>query len=249
MTEIEYAGGELAIFREAVHWKRYWSGVIAPFVGTHVLDVGAGIGATAQTLARRDQTLWVELEPDPAQAREIEQLRDRGAMPAHCEVRIGTSADLRDDDLFDTVLYIDVLEHIENDRDELARVLRHVSPGGHVVILAPAHGFLYTPFDRSIGHFRRYDRDSLSALVPPDCDMVFSRYLDSVGMLASLANRVLLRQSTPTRTQILFWDRVLVRCSVLLDRLTFGCVGKTIVGVFRKRDDAGDRAAGSSVPA
>ena len=235
MSVLEYAGNELLLFREAANWKRYWSRVITPFLGKRVLDVGAGIGATAQLLSGRGYDRWVELEPDPAQAREIEQLRDRGEIPAHYEVRAGTSDDLDDRDRFDTVLYVDVLEHIEDDRAELQRVLRHVMPGGNVVILAPAHEFLFTPFDRSVGHFRRYDRTGLSALVPQDCEMVFIRYLDSVGMLASLANRLLLRQSAPTRGQILFWDRVLVRCSLLLDPLTFGLLGKTVVCVYRKR--------------
>jgi 2-polyprenyl-3-methyl-5-hydroxy-6-metoxy-1,4-benzoquinol methylase len=234
MTVLEYAGDELLLFREAVNWKRYWSGVVTPFLGKRVLDVGADIGATAQLLAHRGYDRWVELEPDPSQAREIERLRDLGEIPAKYEVRVGTSDDLGSGDDFDTVLYVDVLEHIEDDRGELARVLRHVTPGGNIVILSPAHDFLFTPFDRSVGHFRRYDRKSLSALVPQDCEMVFSRYLDSVGMCASLANRLLLSQSTPTRGQILFWDRVLVRCSLLLDRLTFGRLGKTIVCVYRK---------------
>ena len=235
MSVLEYAGNELLLFREAANWKRYWSRVITPFLGKRVLDVGAGIGATAQLLSGRGYDRWVELEPDPAQALEIEQLRDRGEIPAHYEVRAGTSDDLDDCDRFDTVLYVDVLEHIEDDRAELQRVLRHVMPGGNVVILAPAHEFLFTPFDRSVGHFRRYDRTGFSALVPQDCEMVFIRYLDSVGMLASLANRLLLRQSAPTRGQILFWDRVLVRCSLLLDPLTFGLLGKTVVCVYRKR--------------
>ncbi|MGC4037797.1 MAG: class I SAM-dependent methyltransferase [Chitinophagaceae bacterium] len=236
MTGFEYVGSELLMFREAINWKRYWSGVILPFLGMRVLDVGAGIGATAQAFAKHECSRWIELEPDPVQAREIVSLRDRGELPARCEVLVGTSRDLRAHDRFDTVLYIDVLEHIEDDRAELTRVLDHVDAGGHVVILAPADSFLFTDFDTSIGHFRRYDRRSLSALLPAGCDMMSCRYLDSAGMLASLANRLLLKQSMPSAGQIRFWDRVLVRCSLVLDRLTFGCIGKTVVCVYRKRD-------------
>jgi len=234
MSEIDYAGSELELFREAAHWKRYWSRVIAPFVGARVLDVGAGIGATAVVLATRPYERWLALEPDAAQAHEIERVRDRGDIPSHYEVRAGTSDDLGERERFDTILYIDVLEHINDDRGELGRVARHLEPGGSIVVLAPAHEFLYTAFDRSIGHFRRYDRASLVRIAPPGCTIAFCRYLDSAGMLASLANRVLLRQAAPTRGQILFWDRVLVRSSLVLDEITFGRVGKSIICVFRR---------------
>jgi SAM-dependent methyltransferase len=238
MSEIEYAGGELELFRDAVNWKRYWSRVIAPFVGTRVLDVGAGIGATASVLATREYERWLSLEPDAVQAREIERLRTRGEIPSHYEVRAGTSDDLGDGERFDTILYIDVLEHIEDDRGELERAARHLDPGGSIVVLAPAHDFLFTAFDQSIGHFRRYDRAGLVRIAPPGCTIAFCRYLDSAGMLASLANRLLLRQAAPRRGQILFWDRVLVRSSLALDALTLGRIGKSIVCVFKKRNPA-----------
>jgi 2-polyprenyl-3-methyl-5-hydroxy-6-metoxy-1,4-benzoquinol methylase len=234
MNEIDYIGSELELFREAVHWKRYWSQTIAPFVGARVLDVGAGIGATASVLATRGYERWVELEPDAVQAREIERLRERGEIPSTYEVRVGTSDDLGDGERFDTILYMDVLEHIEDDRGELERAARHLERGGAIVVLAPAHQSLYTAFDRSIGHFRRYDRRSLAAITPLGCEIAFCRYLDSAGMLASLANRLLLRQAVPRLGQILFWDRVLVRSSLVLDPLTLGRLGKSIVCVFRK---------------
>lgn len=46
---------------------------------------------------------------------------------------------------FDTIIYIDVLEHIEDDREELNRAASHLRPGGHLIILSPAHQKLFTP--------------------------------------------------------------------------------------------------------
>ena len=59
-------------------------------------------------------------------------------------------------------------------------------------------------------------------------------YLDSVGFFASLANRLLLKQQNPTLKQILFWDRVLVPCSRLVDPLFLFRAGKSVVGVWEK---------------
>ena len=109
-----------------------------------VLEVGAGFGATAQALCRGDTYRWVCLEPDVRLASAIEAARAEGMLPPWCEVVVGTleGAALG---RFDTILYIDVLEHIEDDRAELARAARHLAPGGHLVVLSPAHPWLFSP--------------------------------------------------------------------------------------------------------
>jgi hypothetical protein len=135
---------------------------------------------------------------------------------------------------FDTLLYMDVLEHIEDDRGELARAAGMLSPGGHVIALSPAHNGLFTPFDKVIGHYRRYTRATLRALTPPTLKPVRIEYLDSVGLLASLANRLVLRQSMPTASQIAVWDKGMVRVSKLLDPLLGYNLGKSVLGVWKR---------------
>ena len=131
----------------------------------------------------------------------------------------------------DSVLYIDVLEHIEHDADELLAARPHLRPGGHLVVLSPAHQWLFTPFDRAIGHFRRYSASTLQAVVPPGLSMVRLRYLDCVGMCASLGNKALLRQDMPTTRQIEIWDRVMVPLSRTFDPWLRFRVGKSILGI------------------
>jgi len=138
---------------------------------------------------------------------------------------------------FDSVLYIDVLEHIEADREELAAAANLLCPGGHVIVLAPAHQFLFSEFDAAIGHCRRYNKTSLRACSPPNCRLEAMFYLDCAGVFASLANRVILRQSAPTLKQIKAWDNYIVPVSRLLDPLLGYAVGKTIVGVWTRNGD------------
>jgi 2-polyprenyl-3-methyl-5-hydroxy-6-metoxy-1,4-benzoquinol methylase len=146
----------------------------------------------------------------------------------------GVLADLPDEPGFDAILYLDVLEHIADDRRELAGAARRLVPGGHVVVLAPAHGALYSEFDAQVGHHRRYDKGSLRALGPAGVTLVALRYLDSVGLLASLANRLLLRQALPTARQIAFWDCVMIPASRVLDRVALGALGKSVLAVWRR---------------
>ena len=228
-SEFKYAGSELDLFEKARNWKAYWRTQIAAFVRGDVLEVGAGIGANTLTLAALNYTNWTCLEPDTALAARIE-LPPSGRHQS----AVGTIDDLPSEAKFDAILYIDVLEHIEDDRCEMARAAARLKPAGVVIVLSPAHPFLFTPFDQAIGHFRRYTRASLHEAVPATLKLEKLVYLDAAGMLASAANRLLLQSAMPTERQILTWDRMLVPVSRLIDPIFAGRVGKSVLGIWRK---------------
>jgi SAM-dependent methyltransferase len=228
-----YVGDELELFARAHNWKRYWSGVLGRDVCGRVLDVGAGLGASARLFALHPGIeSYLALEPDAGLAAKM-RAADPSEMPRGFEVVEGTLASLDPGRRFDCILYIDVLEHISGDREELERAARRLAPGGCIVVLSPAHGFLYSPFDAAIGHVRRYDRASLRAVVPAGLTVERMHYLDSVGLLASLGNRLLLRAAQPSPAQIAVWDGWMVPPSRLLDPMLLHRVGKTIVAVLR----------------
>jgi SAM-dependent methyltransferase len=231
--EFKYAGSELELFEKARNWKKYWRGQIRGFIRGEVLEVGAGIGANTLTLASLEYQRWTCLEPDAALAARIGALIDMAPGGRH-EAAVGTIETLPAEAKYDAILYIDVLEHIEDDRGEMARAAARLKPGGAVIVLAPAHPFLFTPFDRAIGHFRRYTRNSLRSAAPDTLRLERLVYLDAAGMLASAANRLLLQSSMPTERQILTWDRLLVPVSRLIDPIFAGRVGKTVLGIWRK---------------
>lgn len=233
MPKREYVGSELELFALAKQWKSYLLEVIAPHLGSEVLEVGAGFGATTEFLCRRPAR-WICLEPDPDLATRLAERVRAGELPRCCEVVSGTLDDLEPHRRFDSVLYVDVLEHVENDTREVADASRRLLPSGRLIVLAPAHQWLYSPFDAAIGHHRRYSKGSLGLLMPPHLRCVRLVYLDAVGLLASVANRLALRQSVPTRGQILFWDRALVRLSRRLDPLVGYRAGKSVLGVWEK---------------
>jgi hypothetical protein len=156
-----------------------------------------------------------------------------GRLPGCCRAVAGTLADLAPGDCFDAIAYVDVLEHIPDDAAELARAAGHLAPGGRLAVVAPAHQWLYSPFDAAIGHHRRYTKGSLSGVVPTGLTPVTVRYLDAVGLLASAANRMLLRQRLPDRRQLALWDGLMVPLSRGLDPLLGFRVGKSVLGVWR----------------
>jgi SAM-dependent methyltransferase len=229
MAEFAYVGSELEIFEKAVHWKRYFARHIAPYIRGEVLEVGAGIGANNRIFAHLDFKHWTCLEPDGSLLEQLSRsLPDRSRF----EPVAGTLADLPER-RFDAILYLDVLEHIEDDRAEMRRAAEHLRPRGCVIVLAPAHQWLFTPFDAAIGHFRRYTKKTLAAAAAPELRTEKLIYLDSVGLAASLANRMFLKQSMPSHAQIQTWDRLMVPVSRVVDPLLGNRAGKSVLGIWR----------------
>jgi SAM-dependent methyltransferase len=234
-TQSDYVGSELELFAAAQNWKRYWSDEIAPFVNGRVLDVGAGLGATADVFsARGDIEAWTCLEPDARFTARLAARIASGGLPARTRALRGTLRDLDPAERFETILYIDVLEHIRDDRGELAEAAARLSEGGHLVVLSPAHPFLYSPFDTAIGHERRYTRASLCAAVPESLRRVRLDYLDAVGFGASLGNRLVLRSAMPNAAQIAAWDRLMVPLSRRLDPWLRFRAGKSVLGIWTR---------------
>jgi SAM-dependent methyltransferase len=230
-----YIGDELTLFEKATNWKSYYGNKLKPYLKGRVLEVGAGIGGTTLSLCDGTQTDWLCVEPDAALSANIQELLAAGQLPTCCRVHTGLLADLPATDLYNAILYIDVIEHIEHDAAELAAAYNHLAPGGVLLIIVPAHQWLFSPFDEAIGHFRRYSRKSLLQVMPPQSKIIEASYLDSVGMLASTANKLLLKQSNPTLKQIKFWDTLMVPISRVTDKLLFHNFGKSVLVIAQKK--------------
>lgn len=230
-----YEGTELALFARALKWKAYFRSRISRYIGSRVLEVGAGIGGTTRVLFQEGVEQWTCLEPDPEMAAAIAGEIKAGSLPSACDVvNDSLPASALKESFYSSVLYIDVLEHIEQDREELGRAVRYLREGGFLIVLSPAHNWLFSPFDEALGHFRRYTAKSLKGCEPPGSRLVCLEYLDSVGLLASLANRLMLKQEAPTRGQIALWDSVMVPASRLIDPVLGRRFGKSILAVWEK---------------
>jgi SAM-dependent methyltransferase len=225
-------GDALDLFAVATNWKSYVRSHLRPYLSGDVLEVGAGIGAATATFYDGRQRRWVCLEPDRDLADRI-----KSNLPpelTNCEVIVGTLSDLSPGEQFDSILYMDVLEHIETDAAELARAASHLKPNGALAILAPALPWLFTPFDAAVGHHRRYTKTTLRSIVPQSLRERKCIYLDSAGLLASLGNKLLLHSPIPSKAQIEFWDRAMVPISRCTDRALNHAIGKSILGIWQK---------------
>jgi SAM-dependent methyltransferase len=230
-----YIGTELDVFKEAVQWKGYYSSFFRDlFAGRDILEVGAGIGGTTNALRTGAERSWTCLEPD---RNFIDILSEKFRGENSIEVVHGTLESSRLAALgrsFDVVLYIDVLEHVEDDASELSRAASVLKPGGKVVVLSPSGPWLYSEFDKAVGHVRRYTKKTLRAAVPQSLREDRLVYLDSCGCVLSLANRLLLKQGEPSLKQIKFWDNRIIPISRIVDPILRYSFGKSVLGIWEK---------------
>ncbi len=142
-------------------WLRYdlIRRMIPPGV-TEVLEVGCGMGAVGVRLAARYR--YLGLEPSPES---FEVASRRIALGGRGEVRNVLADALDPDARFDLVCAFEVLEHIEDDAGALDSWARRVRPGGWLLLSVPAHQDRYGAHDVLAGHFRRYERADLAALL------------------------------------------------------------------------------------
>lgn len=231
----KYIGNELEIFSHAKNWKNYWSGKVRPYIGKTVLEVGAGIGTNTVNFIN-DESIkkWVCVEPDLELSRQIDVNLKNEKGFKKLDIVPSFLSNYKTIDKFDTIMYIDVIEHIEKDKDELVTALSFLKEGGYLIILVPAYNFLYNDFDKAIGHYRRYSRELLKRTIPKGLKVISHCNLDSLGLLASVANKLFLKQSYPTVKQIKFWDSLVVSVSKIVDPLLWYKVGKSSLIICKK---------------
>nr|MCU0342140.1 class I SAM-dependent methyltransferase [Spirosomataceae bacterium] len=236
LMSYEYIGKELLLFKEAINWKNYSFSQFTPFIKGDVLEVGAGIGTNTLLFSKRkDVTFdsWTATEIDAEQVKLLQHIEAQGELTAKHQVRQMYVSEAERQ--YDTLIYIDVLEHIENDAAELEAAFSALKPNGHLIVLCPAHNWLFSPFDHSIGHFRRYNKQMYLDIIPKGFEVLRMRYLDSVGILASATNKLFLRKPYPELAEVKFWDKNLVPISTMTDKLLWHLLGKSVLMIAKKK--------------
>ena len=223
----EYIGDELEIFSKARNWKKYWSAQIFNVIPKNLqtFEIGSGIGNNAIPISRFTND-YTGVEPDQVL---VEIARNN--LP-YFSFNVGSSSDIEFPRNPILVLYIDVLEHIEDDRKELQTLLEKISPNSFVGIIVPAHMSLYSDFDKKIGHYRRYSTKTLKGIIPAGYSLVFMAELDCVGYLLSKLGTRFNRSGNVSIIQVIIWDN-LIFISRVLDKLKF-FKGKSIVTVLKR---------------
>jgi SAM-dependent methyltransferase len=208
-----------------------------PYLRGRVLEVGAGLGTITRRLVERYPDLSVvALEP-------ADNVYTGLAAFAALEPRVAahqvTLADFPVDPAegFDAVVYLNVLEHIEDDARELRLAADALRPGGALLVFGPALRWLYSELDYKAGHYRRYGLSRLRGLATAaGLEVVSIRYFDALGVLPYWLAYRLLRRDDISGSTLWGYDRVVVPLSRQLQRhlLPRPPLGKNVILVARK---------------
>ena len=151
----------LDAFANAPNFNRWMADTIQPYIGKRVLEIGAGMGNLTRLLvAGRKRYVATDIDLE-----HLERLRSRLAQRPNLETAELNSADPHGHEAFrgqmDTVVCLNVLEHIEDDLGALRNIRSMLEDGGRAVILVPAGQSIYNCLDEELGHFRRYSEEQL----------------------------------------------------------------------------------------
>lgn len=229
-----YFGRDLEAMSNAVNYRSWVLEEFSPFLGRSGAEVGAGSGSFSEVLATSGLSRLVACEPSPNMYELLERRFRDDAVVETRQARLTEIAHLYREQ-FDSVVYVNVLEHVEDDLGELRTARQTLAPGGHLLLFVPAHQALYSRFDRECGHFRRYGRKELEQVVQRAGFAIRkAKYLDLPGAFLWYLFFVLLKGPL-TGGRVLAYDRLAIPTIRRLENVIHPPFGKNLLLVAEKK--------------
>ena len=240
VSEISYEGTDLESMSFAVNYHRWILELFAPYMGSRLVEVGAGQGSFSELILERRPESLTLVEPSREMFPILER-RARGwaAAAADVETRNDVFANVAEELAArrrpDSIIYVNVLEHVPDDEAELRAVHRTLPAGGRVFIFVPAFRWLYGGFDRRVAHVRRYTRPELEAKCREAGFRVLkSVYFDLPGVAPWWVKYCLLKSDEMEPGLVKIYDRLCVPLIKAAERLVPPPLGKNVLLVAEK---------------
>jgi 2-polyprenyl-3-methyl-5-hydroxy-6-metoxy-1,4-benzoquinol methylase len=238
-TQKRYAADDLETMSGAVRYQAHVFSLVRPHLGSQVLEVGCGIGTMSrQILETSEQLRLVCIEPNVNCVRRAgEELRGHErATIKMCHLEECDRGELGRQ-RFDTIVCVNVLEHIENDIQALTLFREVVAgTGGRVIIFVPALQAIYGPHDAALGHHRRYSKRSLTAaFAAAGLDVVTVKYTNPIGLLGWMYNLYISGRTEHTSQQVRLFERFVAPWALRLERVVTPPIGLSLFAVGRAR--------------
>lgn len=193
----------LDVLEGAANYRDWILSLARPWLAGPILEVGAGQGTYTEHLLHVGEVHCVE--PSDRGAGELKR---RYGHDPRVQVTHGLLADVDAEPSFGSAILINVLEHIDDDAAALRQLRDRLVPGGRVILWVPAFPLLYSPFDRAIGHHRRYRRVPLLQLVSAAGFTVErAHHANLIGWFTWLAVARGLGRVPASPTMVGVWDR------------------------------------------
>ncbi|MDE3241319.1 MAG: class I SAM-dependent methyltransferase [Nitrospirota bacterium] len=237
-ASFRYVSSELAAMAEAENYRRWILRRFAPYLSQRIVEVGAGMGAFSDLLLREARPAALTLV-EPADNL-VSLLRQRFAGERRVTVVHGYLDLLVGSSPVDSVVLVNVLEHIEDDAAVLRIIWDLLVPGGALLLFVPALPWLYGSMDRAFGHVRRYRKPALAQMLDRiGYETVDLRYFNLLGVGPWLvAGRILQRQTLHPKA-VRLYDRWVLPWLLKLESCWPPPIGQSLLAVARKPDRTG----------
>ena len=203
-------------------------------IGRRVLEVGCGVGNVTQLLQDRDLVMGIDVEQACVQERALRYAGRANIVTRCLDVLDPAFTDLERYD-FDSIVCLNVLEHVRDDAVALTHMHSVLRPGGRVVLIVPAFESLYGPIDANLGHYRRYSKRHLLQLAGSlGFETAVVHYMNIAGFFGWWFNACVLRKTEQSEAQIRFFDSWIVPVQSKLEALVRPPCGQSIFLVLRK---------------
>ena len=220
---------ELEFFDAAKNWRKYQFENILKYINSSVLEVGPGTGNNVQYYRNRaSEITLLEINKRLANSLKSKFQEDKKITVLNLNINFQEKK-------FDTILYMDVLEHIKDDKKEINRALEQLKPGGNLIFFVPAYQFLYSDFDKAIGHVKRYDKHFfLSFKKDEKISIIELKYFDSIGFFIAVLNKIFNKNTKETiGLGVKIWNK-LIFFSKIMDLIFLNKFGKSLFCVIKK---------------
>jgi SAM-dependent methyltransferase len=234
-----YPGRELESMAFALNYHRWILDIFKPYLGKRIVEVGAGSGSFSELLLETRPEWLVAIEPSSNMFPVLRDFLGRIDTSHVVLPRQGTLSQNMEAVLSggepDSILYVNVLEHIQDDSAELLVMHSLLRSGGHALIFVPANSWLMGSMDRELGHHRRYERQELrSKCEDAGFSIRLENYFDLFGIVPWWLKYCLLQSKTMEPSAVRFYDRMVVPWSRRLESRFTPPIGKNLVLVAQK---------------
>ena len=225
----KYTGWELEHFDNSKNYRNYQYSLIKKHIKKNTAEIGPGNGKNLN-LYLKDATKIKLYEP---QKKLFENLKKK--FRKNKKISIFNQKFKLEKNTFDTIIYLDVLEHIKNDKEEILKSFKSLKKGGNLIINVPAFPHLYSKFDNDVGHYRRYNYKMLVNLTKKiKFSSLRTLHFDSIGYFLSLISKIFSSNYKKNfALKIKFWDS-LIFLSKFIDKITMNSFGKSLLIIIRK---------------
>lgn len=235
MDDNYYPGPELEVMQAAVNYCTWITDEIRPYVQGRCLEVGAGRGTLSRFLLHTNVQSLCCLEPAENLISQLQRAVQCARKPVEViNETLGAFATVTSE-RFESIVCINVLEHILDDQKALQQMVKLLHPKGYICVYVPALPRIFGAMDTTFAHRRRYTRDQLKVLARQAGLRIERLYfLNSVGVVAWWLLGKVFRQRTITLAQVQRYDRLMIPLIRRLERIVSPPIGQNLLLVAQQ---------------